>query len=159
MHSRALHAQSCNMGTGQGPTWRAVLLQPSWSTLAPTGHTAPWPNCLKLTCHRESDLSLQATIRAPSDKTFQIYPWCAMGPERHVQHVFVLQGIACSSMQYGAWAGAGMAGGALAAKLEHSGLLLVTPHLGLTALGEPVFYAEDAWQRLCKYQQPHILLC
>lgn len=42
-----------------------------------------------------------------------------------------------------------MAGGTLAAKLEHSGLLLVTPHLGLTALGQPIFYAGDAWQILC----------
>ena len=46
-----------------------------------------------------------------------------------------LQGHACSSLQFGAWAGAGMAGGALASRLECSGLLLVTPPFGLTALG------------------------
>ena len=51
-----------------------------------------------------------------------------------------LQGHACCSLQFGAWAGAGMAGGALASKLEHSGLLLVTPPLGLTALGGWLIY-------------------
>lgn len=50
-----------------------------------------------------------------------------------------------------------MAGGALAAKLERSGLLLVTPHLGLTALGEPISHVEDAWQRLCTEQQKQIM--
>lgn len=46
-----------------------------------------------------------------------------------------LQGIPSTSVQFGAWAGAGMAGGALASKLERSGLLLVAPPLGLRALG------------------------
>lgn len=46
------------------------------------------------------------------------------------------QGNTCWSLQFGAWAGAGMAGFVLGSKLERSGLLLVTPPLGLRVLGE-----------------------
>lgn len=47
------------------------------------------------------------------------------------------QGISACSIQWGMWAGAGMAAGApdLATRLKRSGLELVTPKLGLAALG------------------------
>ena len=47
-----------------------------------------------------------------------------------------LQGLPASSLQWGAWGGAGMASDvALVARLQRSGLRLVTPQLGLHALG------------------------
>lgn len=50
-----------------------------------------------------------------------------------------VQGQACSSVQWGAWGGSGMAAEdpGLAVKLERSGLRLLSPHAGLSALGEP----------------------
>ena len=60
-----------------------------------------------------------------------------------------------------------MAGGALVLKLEHSGLLLVTPPLGLTALGGWLIYLpfclvpssdmpilEAAWTGYSQYHSP-----
>lgn len=50
-----------------------------------------------------------------------------------------VQGSPCVSIQWGAWAGGGMAGGApdLQQRLARSGLRLVTPVLGLAAMGDP----------------------
>ena len=52
--------------------------------------------------------------------------------------LFLLQGVPSCSIQWGAWAGAGMAAGApdLAQRLARSGLTLITPAIGLAALGE-----------------------
>lgn len=53
------------------------------------------------------------------------------------------QGNMACSVQWGAWAGAGMAAGTpeLATRQKRSGLDLVTPRLGLRALGDfsPVY--------------------
>ena len=48
-----------------------------------------------------------------------------------------VQGLPVTSVQWGAWAGAGMAAAdaALSAKLQRAGLKLVTPLKGLSALG------------------------
>ena len=48
-----------------------------------------------------------------------------------------VQGLPVTSMQWGAWAGAGMAAAdaTLSAKLQRAGLKLVTPLKGLSALG------------------------
>ena len=49
----------------------------------------------------------------------------------------VAQGEACSSIQWGAWGVSGMAAedASLAARLERSGLRLLSPAAGLQALG------------------------
>ena len=48
-----------------------------------------------------------------------------------------VQGLTASSVQWGAWQGGGMAASdaTLAARLQHAGLALIKPHLGLAALG------------------------
>lgn len=56
-----------------------------------------------------------------------------------------LQGDAMSSIQWGAWAGTGMAASnpLLVAKLQRAGLELVTPSVGLAALGKSSYSVQE----------------
>lgn len=75
----------------------------------------------------------------------------------------LLQGLASVSVQWGAWAGGGMASGETAARVERMGMALVAPEVGMAALqgvvacpaAAPVVGANPfSWPRFLQRLQP-----